>query len=238
MGALALLRGERYAANPGNEFSAEARPMGVAPAGGPSTGGMPQAQPEQPSQSNALALVPDNEEETMPQAMPTQAMGQPTAMTVASPEDQQPQYPEWFDDEQKKLYERGKRIRQNYQRAVDLRRQRRRADREYSKLYNSFEKNKEAHDRLEHFQKEYPDMFRPDDPRTLGMIRQQMMHLNEAKVTRDKLVKMLQQNGVKLGPKGQIPDSLYGDADDEDRKFDQFAKQGLMDAMFSRDDDY
>lgn len=234
MGALALLRGERYAVNPGDEFSAEARPMG-----GPPMGAMPQTQPEKTSQPNALALVPDGGEETMPQSMPSQTMGQPTAMTVAaSPAQQQPQYPEWFDEEQKKLYERGKRIRQNYQRAVDLRRQRRRADREYSKLYNSFEKNKEAHDRLEHFQKEYPDMFRPDDPRTLGMIRQQMMHLNEAKVTRDKLVKMLQQNGVKLGPKGQIPDSLYGDADDEDRKFDQFAKQGLMDAMFSRDDDY
>lgn len=245
MGALALLRGERYAINPGDEFSAEARPTGA-------LGALPSAeqapQPPVPSmsvdplaqgdRSNALALVPSGG--GMPATMPPQGMNaQPTGMAVvASQEQQQTQYPDWFDDEQKKLYERGKKIRQNYQRAVDARRRRRRADRDYQKLYNQFEKNKNEHDRLEYFQKEYPDMFQTDDPRTLGMIRQQMMHLNEAKVARDKMMKMLQQHGIKIGPKDTIPDSLYGDQDEEDRKFDAFAKQGLMDAMFQGDSGY
>jgi len=247
MGALALLRGERYAINPGDEFSEEARPtgaMGALPGAAQTPQPPSQAMPEEPSpataQPNALAIVPSGDDGGMLSTMPSQSMNaQPTGLAVvASQEQQQTQYPDWFDDEQKKLYERGKKIRQNYQRAVDARRRRRRADRDYQKLYNQFEKNKNEHDRLEYFQKEYPDMFQTDDPRTLGMIRQQMMHLNEAKVARDKMMKMLQQHGIKIGPKDTIPDSLYGDQDEEDRKFDAFAKQGLMDAMFQGDSGY
>lgn len=229
MGALALLRGERYAINPGDQFSGQPQSMGTAP----------EPQPAPMDQANALALVPQQDEQEMQEPMPSQAMGQPRAMTVGASPDQmagQTQYPDWFDDDDKKLYERGKKIRRNYQKAVDARRQRRRADKEYGKVYNTFEKHRDAYERLEGLQKNYPEMFRSDDLRTLDMIKQQMMHKHEAKLARDKIMNMLQRNGIKLGPKDNIPDSLFGDPDEDDRQFDQWAKHSVMDMMVPGDD--
>jgi len=242
MGALQLLRGERYEINPGEEYGGSAMPPqpgltiptvsegppaggGMSPAealamrgGGaePMPGAMPEAMPmdresgPDPSMVHSVAARPD------------QMMGQPTKPRAGGPD--------WMTPERRAMYEKTKRAAQNYRKAVDSRRMRRKQAREYSKLYNDLNRHVGAMEDLENLQKTYPELYPPDDPRTLALVREQAKRFEQAERAKNELRSRLQKYGVKIGPKDPLPEDPWG-GDDGDEQFDRFIQSGFMDAL-------
>lgn len=263
-GALQLLRGGRYevgAEDP--RFMQEGGPP--IPSGRPDYPmgeRMPSPLAPAASPSSAQALIPggrgpmeEEDEEIVGYTMPARDMQQgralmrspttePMAHEIGARPDQQmngqPQQgmPDYMTPERKAMYDRAKKAAQNYSKAVASRRQRRKADREYSKLYNEFERERGKIENLEALQKNYPELFRSDDPKTLGMIKQQMSHFESAERAKQRLMQMLKKHGVKVDQKSNLPDSLFGGGDDADDQFDQFVGQGYRDAMLYRGEGY
>jgi hypothetical protein len=191
----------------------------------------PQAQP-----SYAELLVDDGAPRgNAPMPM---EQGGSMAQMVASRPDQaqgamaQPGSPEWMTPERKKMYERAKRAATNYRAAVDARRQKRKQSSEYGKLYNQMQAERGKVDQIENMMSTYKDMFRPDDPRTEHMIRQQMQHFETAERLTNDLRRRLQKQGIKLGPKDNLPEDPWGGGGD-DEQFDRFIMQGYNEALMS-----
>ena len=129
----------------------------------------------------------------------------------------------------KKMYEKAKQAYGAYQSAVDQRRKMRKQSREYSSLYNQMKSEQGKADQLEHMMTNYKDIFRPEDPRTMQAIRQQMQHFETAERLRGDLQKRLQKSGIKLPQGADVPEDPWGDSGDE--QFDQFIREGYNDAL-------
>jgi hypothetical protein len=110
---------------------------------------------------------------------------------------QQEQEPAWMTPRRKKMYEKAKQAYGAYQSAVDQRRKMRKQSREYSSLYNQMKNEQGKADQLENMMTNYKDIFRPEDPRTMQAIRQQMQHFETAERLRGDLHKRLQKSGIK-----------------------------------------
>lgn len=229
---LQLIRGERYEIEPsyqGDGRMPSPSPQAMGPAGGPATEAEPsyaqllaetggQGMPPGPE---ARALAPQHAS-----AMPVANQGQPM------PSQSGPGQPDWMTPERKRMYEKAKRAAQNYRMAVDARRQKRRQSSEYGKLYHQMQAERGKVDQIENMMTTYKDMFRPDDPRTEHMIRQQMQHFETAERLTNDLRRRLQKQGIKLGPKDNLPEDPWG-ADGGDEQFDQFIMQGYNEALMT-----
>ncbi len=153
----------------------------------------------------------------------------PQGMMPQSAQPQQEQEPAWMTPRRKKMYEKAKQAYGAYQSAVDQRRKMRKQSREYSSLYNQMKSEQGKADQLENMMTNYKDIFRPEDPRTMQAIRQQMQHFETAERLRGDLQKRLQKAGIKLPQGADVPEDPWGDSGDE--QFDQFIREGYNDAL-------
>lgn len=228
--ALQLLRGERYELEP--SYRGNGTPMGQPMSSGQSAPAMVPDQPQQPSYAQLLAGDEMQGGDMPMEPQGSVAISQPVA---ARPEQaQQPMAggPDWMTPERKRMYEKAKRAATNYRMAVDARRQKRKQSREYGTLYNQMQNERGKVDQIENMMTTYKDLFRPDDPRTESMIRQQMQHFETAERLKNDLRRRLQKAGVKIGPKDTLPEDPWG-GDDGDEQFDRFIMQGYNDALMS-----
>lgn len=146
-----------------------------------------------------------------------------------------PQEPEWMTPARKKMYEKAKRASQNYQRAVAGRRETRKKQQEYGKLYTQYENAIGQAEDLENLGK-YSKLYPPEDARTMELVRMQARHVEKAERLQKQLRDTLRKSGVKIGDKDPLPDNPFGGADDNDG-FDKIVGAGYEDALLSRFDD-
>lgn len=235
--ALQLLRGEQY------EIPTSYQPP--ADIGMGRTAPMPESRPAmgppeqaEPSYAQLLAETgaPTHEmpmERPAPNALalahPVADRGQMAQPSMAQPKAGQP---EWMTPERRRMYEKAKQAAKNYRSAVETRRQKRKQSSEYSKLYHQMQAERGKVDQIENMMSTYKDLFRPDDPRTEGLIRKQMEHFESAERLTNDLRRRLQKYGVKIGPKDQLPEDPFGN-DHGDEQFDQFIREGFNDALLA-----
>ena len=227
--AVDLLRGGRYAYEPtyrGEEFPPQQMGQPTMPSQAAETA-PPQ---ERPSYASLLAesQAPAPQQQAPMSQPPARVMSPQGAMPQAA-QPQQEQEPAWMTPRRKKMYEKAKQAYGAYQSAVDQRRKMRKQSREYSSLYNQMKNEQGKADQLEHMMTNYKDIFRPEDPRTMQAIRQQMQHFETAERLRGDLQKRLQKSGIKLPQGADVPEDPWGDAGDE--QFDQFIREGYNDAL-------
>ncbi len=190
-----------------------------------------QAQPA-PSGPSYAALLAESQApapQAAPSAPPMARPMSPQGMMPQSAQPQQEQEPAWMTPRRKKMYEKAKQAYGAYQSAVDQRRKMRKQSREYSSLYNQMKSEQGKADQLENMMTNYKDIFRPEDPRTMQAIRQQMQHFETAERLRGDLQKRLQKAGIKLPQGADVPEDPWGDSGDE--QFDQFIREGYNDAL-------
>lgn len=218
-----LLRGERYEITPG--YQGEPAPSQASPPAPPMSDDRAPAASPQPSYASLLA-------ESRPQPRPSQPAPADAAMLAPQAAASAPQEsadPPWMNPRRKAMYEKAKAAYSSYQQAVDQRRKIRKQSREYNTLYNQMQAEKGKADQIESMMTNYKDIFRPEDPRTLSMIKQQMGHFENSERIRGELHRKLQKFGVKVNPKADLPEDPFGDAGDE--QFDQFIRDGYNDAL-------
>lgn len=203
-----LLRGERYEIVPGYQQGSPDPSPAMAP-----MAATPAPAPQQAPSDAALLASPQAS------AAPSQPMAAEDTSTG----------PAWMTPRRKAMYEKAKAAYRNYQQAVDQRRKVRKQSREYNALYNQMQSEKGKADQLENMMTNYKDLFRPDDPRTLQMIKQQMQHFETSERLRGDLHKRLQKYGIKSDPRADLPEDPFGDAGDE--QFDQMIRDGYSDAL-------
>lgn len=173
----------------------------------------------QPGETVSKYLVPQEAASAPPAAVPAPAAAGAT--------------PEWVTPERQRMMDKARSAAQNYRRAVDQRRLKRKQAKDYSKLYNQYEKSIGVAEDLENLQRTYPELYPADDPRTLGLVRAQAKHVETAERLRQQLRQNLRRAGIQLGDKDPIPDNPFGDTDEDDRRFDSQIQQGYIEAMTS-----
>ena len=195
---------------------------------------VPQGGMTPPAGGPAASLAPRGPAQAMSTPDPT---AQPLAASPAQPtQPAQPAkspYPEWMSPEQQKMFDKAKRAAQNYRKAVDQRRTKRKQGNEYRKLYNQMEREVGMAEDLDKMQSTYPDLFPADDPRTLGLVRTQAKHVEAAERLRTQLRQHLKKLGVPVGDKDPLPEDPFNTGDDEDKQFDSMIQRGFVDSMMT-----
>lgn len=80
----------------------------------------------------------------------------------------------------------------------------------------------------------YKDIYTPDSPATMGLMKQQAIHFQKVQRLREQLMQhaqmMSKKHGLKLGAHGGLEDEegVDGEGDDE---FDSMMRDGYMDAL-------
>ncbi len=141
--------------------------------------------------------------------------------------------PEWMTPGRQQMMEKAKRAARNYKQAVEQRRLKRKQQQEYSKLYNQFERQIGIAEDLDNMQQHYADLYPPDDPRTLGLVRAQAKHVEAAERLKQQLRQQLKKYGIALGDKDPLPDNPFGATEDDDQRFDSMMQQGYLDALMT-----
>lgn len=186
------------------------------------------ADPSTPGPASMLAPRP-----AMP-STPDPTSARPLAATPEQPaQPAKSPYPEWMSPEQQKMFDKAKRASQNYRKAVEGRRLKRKQGNEYRKLYNQMEREVGMAEDLDKMQSTYPDLFPPDDPRTLGLVRTQAKHVEAAERLRTQLRQHLKKLGVPIGDKDPLPDDPFQTGDEDDKQFDSMIQRGFIDSMMT-----
>lgn len=166
--------------------------------------------------------------EAAPAASPAQTMAQPAAASS----------PSQWTPERKAFADKANAAGRNYRRAVEARRAQRKQVGDYQKLKSQLEASAGNLADLKHMQDTYTDVYTPDSPATMAMQKQQIHHFEKVQRLRDQLTQKAQQLnkqfGLKLDKNGGLDENGL---DAGDQQFDDFMKEGYMDALMAQPPD-